>query len=381
MTRHALIFASLLLAAAFAAAPLHAGKSERQRKELDRIQQEMQQKELQIKHAKKKERSILTSLERIDRRIQSGNEDYAALQRKIRESEAALAEIEAHQKNVTDELPSLRVTYAKRVRALYKMSRSGGYALAILSADNFASAYRRMRYLGVIADRDQRLIEEYSLALEQLSLREREMSDLRNELLADRKRLKKKRRTLTGRRKEKAKILASVKQEKAVYEATLKELEESEADLWAMIRMTERALRAKHRVLFGRHSLPWPVKGRILMRFGKQRHPKFGTMVFRRGIEIEAKEGDPVRAVAKGQVAFADWYKGYGRLVIIDHGAGNYTLYGHLSALAVQGGAPVVAGQAIGQAGDTGSLKGAKLYFELRRNGEAEDPLAWLAKQ
>jgi septal ring factor EnvC (AmiA/AmiB activator) len=383
MTRRPLIIALLLLMAGAIAAPLHAGNLDKKRDELDRIKQEKLEKELQIKHARQKERSILSSLEKIDRQIQAGNDELTATQRRIDEAEAALQEIEEHTRKIKEDLPSLRVAYAKRLRALYKMSRSGGYTFAILSAGSYPSAYRRMRYLGAIAERDQRLIEEYSLALEHLALREKEISDLQDELLAGRKDLKKKRTSLQSRRRQKAQILASLKQEKSVYEATLKELEESEANLWAMVRLAEQDKRSWGAASgrSGQRLLPWPVQGRVLTSFGKQRHPTFGTVVFRRGIEIAAREGDEVRAVEEGQVAFADWYKGYGRLVIIDHGSGMYTLYGHLSRLDVRGGDAVGQGQVIGLAGETGSLQGTKLYFELRRNGEAEDPLSWLAKR
>ena len=119
----------------------------------------------------------------------------------------------------------------------------------------------------------------------------------------------------------------------------------------------------------------------MLTRFGMQRHPQFGTMVFRRGIEIQAREGESVRAVRDGQVAYADWYKGYGKLMILDHGDGFYTLYGNLSQLGLNKGDQVSRGQVLGLAGETGSLKGSKLYFEIRRNGEAQDPLQWLAKK
>ncbi len=129
-----------------------------------------------------------------------------------------------------------------------------------------------------------------------------------------------------------------------------------------------------------RSRLPWPLDGPVLTRFGMQRHPQFGTMVYRRGIEIQAHEGESVRAVRDGQVAYADWYKGYGKLMILDHGNGFYTLYGNLSRLDLNKGAQRCRGQVIGLAGDTGSLKGSKLYFEIRRNGEAQDPLVWLAK-
>jgi len=78
---------------------------------------------------------------------------------------------------------------------------------------------------------------------------------------------------------------------------------------------------------------------------------------------------------------YADWYKGYGELIILDHGNGFYTLYGNLSRLNIARDARVARGQAIGLAGDTGSMKGSKLYFEIRRNGQAQDPLAWLARK
>jgi murein DD-endopeptidase MepM/ murein hydrolase activator NlpD len=198
--------------------------------------------------------------------------------------------------------------------------------------------------------------------------------------------VERKRVSLESRRMKKGEILGSVKQEKTVYEATLKDLEESSANLWAMIRLAEQEKKsakkaAREQVTGDRNRLPWPLQGQVLARFGSQKHPQFGTTIFRRGIDIAARVGDEVRAVDGGQVAKADWFKGYGKLVIIDHGGGMYTLYGHLSQLEVNNGDRVERGQVIGLAGDTGSLKGAKLYFEVRRNGAAEDPLLWLAKR
>jgi septal ring factor EnvC (AmiA/AmiB activator) len=169
-------------------------------------------------------------------------------------------------------------------------------------------------------------------------------------------------------------------------------LEESSASLWAMIKQDEQKKRAakapppasqqvRKTADHDKSRLPWPLEGPVLTRFGMQRHPQFGTMVYRRGIEIQAQEGESVRAVRDGQVAYADWYKGYGKLMILDHGNGFYTLYGNLSRIDLNRGAQAVRGQVIGLSGDTGSLKGSKLYFEIRRNGEAQDPLLWLAKK
>jgi murein hydrolase activator len=218
------------------------------------------------------------------------------------------------------------------------------------------------------------------------------LSQKKEEILQRRRAFEAKKAELEAKRRQKSTMLVDVRQQKGLYEQTLHELEEQSAGLWAMIRSDERERRSasvqkpsgghpEEGSAGGKRGLPWPIDGPLLTRFGMQRHPQFGTMVFRRGIEIEAHEGQTVRAVESGQVAYADWYKGFGKLVILDHGSGFYTLYGNLSRLDLKKGDRVSRGQAIGLAGETGSLKGSKLYFEIRRKGEAEDPLLWLVKR
>jgi murein hydrolase activator len=387
MTGRTLIIVSALIAVLLpAAGGLRAADRDDRKQELQRIKREMEEKKQQLRQADRKERSILASLEKIDREIQSGAAELADQQRLLREAETGLADIEQRNAGLARELERLKTAYGARLRALYKLSRSGGYAPAILSSDTFSTAYKRVRYLRVITARDQLLMEDYRETLDNLALREQEIREGRLEQLARREAVESKRAALEARRRKKQALLSSVKQEMGVHEATLKELEESSANLWAMIRLAERerpqppagrSSAAKGGP--GRERLPWPVNGKVLTNFGVQRHPQFGTAVYRRGIDIAAKAGDEVRAVATGTVVYADWYRGYGRLIIIDHGAGLYTLYGHLSRLDVNGGAEVAREQVIGLAGDTGSLRGTKLYFEIRRNGEAEDPLSWLA--
>jgi septal ring factor EnvC (AmiA/AmiB activator) len=129
-----------------------------------------------------------------------------------------------------------------------------------------------------------------------------------------------------------------------------------------------------------RHSLPWPVRGRVLSRFGQQQHPIFNTTIFNRGIEIAAPLGAAVRAVAAGTVFYADELESYGQLVILDHGGGYSTVYGHNSALSVKEGESVVQGQAIAEVGDSSTLQRAALYFEVRALAKAMDPFLWLAR-
>jgi septal ring factor EnvC (AmiA/AmiB activator) len=121
------------------------------------------------------------------------------------------------------------------------------------------------------------------------------------------------------------------------------------------------------------------VDASVVQRFGREVDAEFHTQVFHKGIDFGATLGEPVRAVAAGTVRFAGWFRGYGRMVILDHGDRFYTVSGHLDALRVATGNSVAAGEPIGTVGDTGSLSGARLYFEIREGSEAVDPLAWLA--
>jgi septal ring factor EnvC (AmiA/AmiB activator) len=361
------------------------------KKELQRIKREMLEKKKKIRRADKKERSILTDLDRTDRGIQAGKAELAEQLKRLREAEAELQDVEKNNAEIGRSFAVLKRAYAERLRALYKMSRSGSAAV-VLASDGPDDAFRRIKYLDVIAGRDRAIMQEYGSALNALAVRQAEVSGKKEAILERKRTVEVKKAELESRKRTKASLLASVREEKGLYEQTLHELEESSASLWAMIKKAERERKSAHAVRpsqpraaraagADKSRLPWPAEGQVLTRFGVQRHPQFGTTVFRRGIEIAVREGEPVRAVADGQVAYADWYKGYGKLVIIEHGPGSYTLYGNLSRLDLGKGDQVARGQVIGLAGETGSLKGSKLYFEIRQNGEAQDPLAWLAKR
>jgi septal ring factor EnvC (AmiA/AmiB activator) len=382
-----------MLAAAFVlcmGAATYGADEGAKKKELERIDREMIEKKNEIKRAKRKERSILSALDKIDQDIQSGSAALIEQQKRLREIETGLRYIEQSNTEISAKLAGLKRIYGQRLRALYKMSRSGN--AGILSAESLSGALRQVRYLSMIAERDRMVMKDYGSTLDRLAVRQTEIAGMKQDVLSRKRTVEVKKVELETQKRKKAELLASVRKEKGLYEQTLRELEESSTSLWAMIKRAEQEKKEQRAIAPaappGRGSLsadttrlPWPVEGRVLTHFGMQRHPQFGTMVFRRGIEIAARVGDPVRAVSDGVVAYADWYKGYGKLIILEHGNGFYTLYGNLSVLDAQKGGRVAKGQAIGQAGDTGSMKGAKLYFEIRRNGEAQDPLVWLAKK
>jgi septal ring factor EnvC (AmiA/AmiB activator) len=168
----------------------------------------------------------------------------------------------------------------------------------------------------------------------------------------------------------------------------LQELERSASRIDSLLRELEQRRRAAaakppagHLQRGVKGGLPWPAEGSVLTYFGRQKHPTFNTYVQRKGIEIKTLEGSAIHAVMPGTVVYADWLKGYGLVIILDHANGFFSLYAHASKILTSVGAQVASGQAIGETGDTGMTGENTLYFELREGTEAVDPLQWLARR
>jgi len=124
----------------------------------------------------------------------------------------------------------------------------------------------------------------------------------------------------------------------------------------------------------------WPVAGRIVREFGRKKHAEFNAVTYSSGIEIAASEGTPVRAADAGRVVHSDWITGYGRVMIVDHGSGMFTLYGHLQDIRASRDTEVKKGMVIGTVGSTGSLGAPSLYFEVRIRGRAMNPARYLGR-
>ena len=180
-------------------------------------------------------------------------------------------------------------------------------------------------------------------------------------------------------RAEKARLLASIRQDRLVRTGALEELRRAGSALEGLAGNLPRSATAPA-MDFSRFQglLPWPAPGRVRTAFGPRMHPRFQTIVPHDGLDIDAPYGADVRAVFDGTVAYAGWLSGYGLTTLVDHGGGFVTVYAHASALLVEAGEAVRQGQLLGQVGDTGSIEGALLYFEIRKNGRPVDPRVWL---
>jgi septal ring factor EnvC (AmiA/AmiB activator) len=232
-------------------------------------------------------------------------------------------------------------------------------------------------------------MRSFEADVERLRTAERQRAEVREEMFRFKQHTERKLAEIQGLKRDKQQILVRLNQEKEVYERAAAELERSAARVDSLLRELEQrrkvaTLRPPKDLAAGRAAkgaLPWPASGDVISYFGRQKHPTFATYIQRKGIEIRTEEGSPIHAVMAGTVEYADWLKGYGQVIILDHGNGFFSLYAHASKLLVKVGDQVHVGQVVGETGDTGLTGDSTLYFELREGAEAVDPLIWLAKR
>jgi septal ring factor EnvC (AmiA/AmiB activator) len=177
---------------------------------------------------------------------------------------------------------------------------------------------------------------------------------------------------------QKREVLTKLQKERASYEAAIHDLETASVRVKDLLSTYERSVKPTPDTGFAleRGRLPWPIDGEIVVGYGRQKLPDFEAFVERKGVEIVPASGKEVHAIFGGTVVYADDLKGYGKMVIVDHGGKYYSVYGHASQILVSKGNPVKKGQTI--ASLTGVAEGNTLYFEIRHGGGTENPVAWL---
>jgi septal ring factor EnvC (AmiA/AmiB activator) len=268
-----------------------------------------------------------------------------------------------------------------RLVALQLMVRVGELRL-LASAPTLAELVKRRALLGKILESDAaalREAQETLLEQERLTTARRTEAS-RQEALAALARDH--RADATARRDRFRATLSAVRGERQVHERAASEAEAQSRKLAEFIEALPPS-RSGPTPYTGfaslRGRLPRPAGSRIEVGFGRVVDPRFRTVTVQKGVDIAAERGEEVHAVAPGRVVHAGWFKGYGNLVIVDHGEGFHTLVAHLASMTAAAGEEVDAGALLGTVGDTGSLKGSYLYFEVRENGKPIDPKPWLS--
>jgi septal ring factor EnvC (AmiA/AmiB activator) len=353
------------------------------KKELQKIQKRLSEEKRKVKQTIKEEESILSELEEINKLLRKKREELKYYDKRLSETSSRIKVLENEILLLNGKLKTRKELLKERLQGLYKQ-RHGDIAFILISAKDYQDLIKRSRYISFIAYYDSKLMKTYRNEIEDLNIKMKRLEILQKELEVNKNNVKKKTEEIQTERERKDKLLASIKNKRSSYEKMVKELEESSKRLYEMIERLEReetpsAANGKgFRRLKG--YLPWPITGEVLIPYGKQKDPTFNIQTFRKGIEIKANTGDPVRAVSEGRVVYADWFKGYGLLLIINHGGGYHTLYAHLSEIFHKTGDIIKRGQIVGKIGESGVLNEPSLYFEVRYKGKPIDPLDWLKR-
>lgn len=349
---------------------------------LERLRQEAETRRARVEAYQRQEQGLLDTIDGIDRATSRIQSELAAARREARTAAATQALLAERLRVLEAERTATQRALAERTRRLYREGR--GNVLRILSgAESLRDLIGRMRAARRRVESDTALLvraRSEHAALEATRLEAAAAARTSEQALrAERARA----RALAEERAAREQVLAALRvggaRERsalAEIEAAARALEEALAGLGATP-PSQPAPAVSFASLRGR--LPAPAIAPIVRGFGRVVDAEFHTATFRKGIDFAAPAGAAVRAVAPGAVRFAGWFRGYGKMAILDHGEGYFTVYAHLDELAVAVGDAVDAGRTLGTVGDTGSLSGPLLYFEIRHNREPMDPSRWLA--
>lgn len=344
---------------------------------LRQIQQRRQALARDLEKMRGQARTLLGQVERLEVEVRLRGEELreaqVVLQRTNRQLEATVKRLRALEATLRQARPLL----VARARALYKLGELS-YLRLLLSVDRPSDFISGYRFVNALARRDNERLARFRTDMRALDQTRADLEKRTAEAFTLRAGLERARRNLEADRVRKTTLLTELVESKETNAVFLQELEEAEGKLAELLGGAGRGEVAVPMGAF-KGELPWPVAGRVRTGFGKHKHPRFDTYTVQNGIDIDAPADTPVRAVHEGAVVFADRFRGYGLMVIVEHGR-HHTLYAHLAESAVQTGQRVPAGAMVGTVGTSG-LEGEGLYFELRTGGKPEDPLGWLRKR
>ena len=379
--------AAVLVPSLIAIAPSGLYAAGVEQKDLEGIKKKIAREKQGISRAQRQEGSLLQSLEKIEGALERKATELKEANSKLKSIGAELQEKEAQASVIRESIEKRRELFKERAAALYRWHRSGSPFMILSDGVSVGTLMQRKRYLEAALSYDRELVTKLSADAQIQQRLKDELAEKKSEQDREQKKLAAARESIRKEREKKKVLLASVQQEKESRTRALKELEQAALRLQRMLdELSRRAARKPPAIppgiglgaLYGK--LEWPVKGELLSGFGKARHREFGDEVFRNGIDIGAPVGQEIKAVEKGTVAFADRFAGYGNMIIIDHGERYYTVYAHLSEILKKSGDSVKRGETVGLAGESDSLAGSKLYFELRKDGRSVDPVPWFKK-
>jgi len=351
------------------------------------ITQEINKRNEKVTAITQEEKMMLDGLNEIDLSLNKARKKKSDIRSELDGLEGQIKETTKTSKDLIRSIETTEHYVAGRLVALYKLSWLGKIQM-LASAENVYDFFQRKTALEKILAYDDKIrndLLDKKLLLTKLLER---LNAQKEQQLSLEKEYQRQIKFMSNERDKRTQLLTVIRSKRTLELAAIESLKQAstaldEAIKSMLIQMKpfpkhEKPLQKPFTTLKG--LLKIPVNGTIVTQFGPYKDTRFNLMGFRSGIHIRADRGEPIRAVSTGSVLFSSWFKGYGNMIIIDHGSNYYTLYAHAEELFKKNGDVVDQEEVIATVGDTGSMSGPRLYFEVRHRGQPLDPMGWIKK-
>jgi len=359
-----------------------------EKQRLKKIEQQIKSVKDEINNLQKKESGYLETFHKIEKLLQDTEKELQAIERDL---ELAQKEIKQGEDELIREKHILKertIVLENRLREIYKR-RLTGYLEILFNSESFSDFLTRFRYVKNILSLDAKVINDIRRQIKKIEDSKINLENREEILSLLRKEVEKEKENIEFSIKAKKSIINKIESQKEVYLKSLKELEQSSQEIKNII---ERIYKQQEKdskkasqkevpaiILKPKKGiLTLPAQGKLISKYGRQKNTDFNTYTFNSGIDISAPLGQVVRAAGSGEVIYTGSIKGYGQIIIIDHGGRVTTLYAHLSKILIDIGDKVKKGQIVGQVGDSGGVSSTRLHFEVRVEGKPTDPMNWL---
>jgi len=349
------------------------------------IRREIKQGRQEVEAFTRKESDTIKRLNEVELALNKSKKGTAAIKKEIEKIESEISEASNSSDELRAQIRTNEKYVARRLVALYKMNWLGRFHILASAASMHEFIQRKVALERLLAY-DEKVRRDLITDQAELKKMLSRLEGLKDQKSIRVQELNKQTRLMSQERSTRAKLLVDIRSQKALELAAIDALTQAANELDRKINLLNTSISSPaldknvSQLQFSDHKglLIRPVNGKITSLYGPYKNPKYNITNFRSGIDIKADNGEPVRSVFKGKVLYSSWFKTYGNMIIIDHGKNFYTVYAHLEEVFKAKGDDVETGEVIATVGDTGSMTGAKLYFEVRHHGKPVNPLPWL---
>lgn len=351
--------------------------------QLNEVQQQIGEQSSKKAEAEQRIQNFSARLKEVQDALEQANRELRKIQAQRQEIEIKIAKNEEELKKAQERYQKRMKILEKRVRDIYENGQLS-YLDVILGAKNFSDFATRVELFKRLINSDIELIKAIQAEREAIEKKKAELEADRQAIVALEKEAEAKKAIIVQKKAEEESLLEQARTDRDTALAAIEELEASSNAIKAKLQALENSRRSSSGEVVDRGYVQgsgrfiWPTSGPITSEFGYRIHPIYGRQILHSGIDIGVPTGTVIHAADSGTVVLSGWVSGYGYTVIIDHGNGFSTLYAHNSELLVSEGQSVSQGEAIAHAGSTGNSTGPHLHFEVRINGEPQNPLNYL---